>query len=78
MTALWIVLGIVLYMAGFTLTARAVNKLDQRWERLRLGVDEDVLAAIMWPIVWLAVLVWLPFSVLYHLATRDLKHGKDR
>lgn len=71
MTALWIVLGIVIYAAGFTATARAVNLADRRWPFL--GQGEDVMLAIMWPLVLLAALVGAPLVLLYRFATRDLR-----
>ncbi|WP_188188016.1 hypothetical protein [Nonomuraea sp. SYSU D8015] len=72
MTGLWILATLALYAAGFMATARAANILDGRWEWLRLGDDDDVMAAIIWPLVWLVVIVALPFALLYRLATRDL------
>lgn len=71
MTALWIVLGLIVYMAGFTATARAVTLLDRRFDVL--GEGEDVMLAIMWPLVLLAALVGVPLVMLYRFATRDLR-----
>ncbi|MCK2219723.1 hypothetical protein MF672_038900 [Actinomadura sp. ATCC 31491] len=70
MTALWIALAAIIYAAGFTATARAVNLLDRRWPQLRMGEGEDVMLAIMWPLVAIAV---VPLALLYRFATRDLK-----
>jgi uncharacterized BrkB/YihY/UPF0761 family membrane protein len=71
MTALWIILGIAIYATGFTITVRVVNLLDRRSDWF--GDGEDVMGAIIWPLVWLTVAVALPFALLYRLATRDLK-----
>lgn len=71
--ALWAIVGIVIYAAGFAITARAANLVDQRWDWLCLADDEDVFMAIVWPLVWLLATVALPLALLYRLATRDLK-----
>lgn len=71
MTALWIILSIVIYLAGFTATARTVNLLDRRFHVL--GEGEDQMLAIMWPLALLAALVGVPLVMLYRFATRDLR-----
>ncbi|MEV4287384.1 hypothetical protein AB0K40_17910 [Nonomuraea bangladeshensis] len=73
MTALWIILGLITYAAGFTATARTVNLLNRRWPRLHLGDGEDVMLAIMWPLVLLAAAIGVPLMLLYRFATHDLK-----
>lgn len=71
MTALWITLGIVIYFAGFTATVRIVNLIDRRLHIL--GDGEDVMLAIMWPIVLVGAAVGVPLTLLYRFASRDLK-----
>lgn len=75
MTALWVILGLIVYLAGFTATARAVNLLDRRWQVL--GQGEDVMIAIAWPIVALigvaSLVTVVPMTLLYRFAVRDLR-----
>lgn len=73
MVALWIILGLVIYAAGFTATARIVNLLDRRYDWLQLGDGEDVMFAFMWPLVLLVAIAVVPLAMLYRFATRDLR-----